>query len=67
MKISLKYASFHISIIFLGVYFFPEYLLNFLSNLYISPCVEKSFKFVMFTVLENALHLGIFTYASLPI
>ena len=35
-----------------------------LQLVYIPPCVEKFFKFMMFTVLENALNLGIFTHIS---
>ena len=48
----------------LWLYLSPEWLLNFLSNLYIPPCVRKIFKFMVFTFLENGLNLGIFTYAS---
>ena len=32
------------------------------SDLYIPPCVEKLFQFMVFT-LENALNLGIFTHS----
>ena len=39
-KSNLKDISFHISINSLGFYLFPQYLLNFLSNLYIPPCEE---------------------------
>ena len=62
-KINLKHTSFHISINSLGLYLSPECLLNFLSNLYIPPCVRKIFKFMVFAFLENALNLSIFTYA----
>ena len=30
------------------------------------PCVGKTFKFIVFTFLENALNLGIFTHAPVP-
>ena len=30
------------------------------------PCVGKTFKFIVFTFLENALNLGIFTHATIP-
>ena len=33
-----------------------------LKLLYIPPCVGKFFKFIIFTFLENALNLGIFTH-----
>ena len=58
--------SFHISINSLGFYLSPKCLLNFLSNLYIPPCVGKIFKFMVFSFLENALNLGIFTHAFPP-
>ena len=39
-------------------------LLEFsLKHVYTPPCVGKSYKFMMFTFLENALNLGIFTHA----
>ena len=41
LKISLNGISFHISIKPLRLYLFPEWFLNFLSNLYIPPCVGK--------------------------
>ena len=47
----------------LGLYLSQDCLLNFLPNFYIPPCVGKSFKFIEFTFLENALILGIFTHA----
>ena len=62
-KISLSYLD--IPINSLGLYLSPECLFNFLSNLHISPCVGKIFEF-MFTFLENALNLGIFTNDSPP-
>ena len=31
----------------------PGYFLNFISNLYISPCLQKSFKFMVIILLEN--------------
>ena len=40
----------------------PEWLLNFVSNSDIPPCVGKTFKFMEFTFLENALIRGIFTH-----
>ena len=73
-KISLKDTSFDISKNSFGLYLSTECLLNFLSNLYIYSMYvyiyiyifhhvwEKSFKFIVFTFLENALSLGIFTY-----
>ena len=51
----------------LWLYLSPEFLLNFLSNMYIPPCVGKSSKFMVFIFLENALNLGIFTHPPLPI
>ena len=60
-KISLKDTSFHISINSLRLYLSPECLLNFLSNLYIPPCVGKNFKLKESTFLKNALIQGIFT------
>ena len=50
----------------LGLYFSPECLLNFLSIFYITPCMGKSFKFMVFKFLDNALNIGIFTHVSLP-
>ena len=50
----------------LGLYFSPECLLNFLSIFYITPCVGKPFKFMVFKFLDNALNIGIFTHVSLP-
>ena len=41
----------------------PEFLLDFLSNVYIPPCVGKMFEFMEFTFLENALIRGSFTHA----
>ena len=35
-----------------------------LKLVYIPPCVENFFKFMVFTFLENALNLGIFTHVS---
>ena len=32
----------------------PILMLNFLLNMYISPCLEKIFKFMVFRLLENA-------------
>ena len=33
---------------------------------YIPPCVGKTFQFMVFTFLENALNLCIFTHAPVP-
>ena len=41
----------------------PELLLIFLSNLYSPLCVTKILKFMVFTFLENALNVGIFSHA----
>ena len=49
----------------LGLYLSLECLLNFVSNLYIPPCVGNIFKFIVFTFLENALNLVILLI-SLP-
>ena len=59
-KISLKVTFIHIYIYLLGLYLSPECLLNFLSNLKIF------FIFMVLTILENALNLGIFTHAPFP-
>ena len=64
-KISLKDTCFHNSINSLELYLFPECLLNFFSNLYILPWSGKTFKFIVFTILEDKLNLGIFTHAPL--
>ena len=64
-KISIKDTSFYISLNSLRFYLSPECLLSFLSNLCMPPCVGKNFKFMMFTFLENALNLGVFTHAPL--
>ena len=34
--------------------------------MYIPSCVGKVFKLMVFTFLENALNLGIFTHAPVP-
>ena len=62
-KISLKDKSFHVSINSLGLYLFSECLLNFLSNFCMPSYVQKMFKFMELTFLENALIGGIFTHA----
>ena len=36
------------------------------SNLYIPPCIGKNFQLMVFTFLENALNLCIFTHAPVP-
>ena len=41
----------------------PECLLNFLSKIYIPPCLGKSFKLIELIFLENALIRGISTHA----
>ena len=56
------HPPFHISINSLELYLSPECVVNFLSNLYIPPCVGNIFKFMVFTFVENALNLGIFTH-----
>ena len=33
----------------------PEHLLNFFSNLYIPPWLQKSFKFMVIRLLENTI------------
>ena len=65
-KISLTATCFHIFINSLGLYLSPEYVLNFLSNLYISLCVGNIFKFIVFTFLENALNLIILVMLPFP-
>ena len=40
--------------------FYPEWVLNFLSSLYILPYLGKSFKFLVFLSLEKVFNLGIF-------
>ena len=47
----------------------PGYLLNFFSNLYVLPWLQKSFKFMVLTILVNTfvsqnIDLLIFTYAT---
>ena len=64
-KISLKDTSFHISLNSLGFYFSPECLLN-IFYLYIPQFVGIIFQFMMFTFLENALNLLLFTHAPVP-
>ena len=49
----------------LGLYLSPEWLLIFCS-LYILPCIEKKFKFMVFTFLENAYDLGILLMSPFP-
>ena len=56
----------HISINSVGLYLYPECLSNFVLNLYISPWLGKFFRFMVFTSLESALNLCIFTHVSLP-
>ena len=36
------------------------------SDLYVPPCAEKNFQFMVFTFPENALNLCIFTHAPVP-
>ena len=65
MKISLKDTSFHISLKSLGFYLSQECLLNFLQLVYYTMC-GNVFQFTVFTFLENALNLCIFTHAPVP-
>ena len=62
-KISLRDTSFHISLNSLGFYI-CRMLVEF-SDLHIPTCVGKFFQFMMFTFLENALNLYIFTQAMI--
>ena len=62
-KISLKDTSVHISINSKCLYLSLKCFLNFLSNVYIPPCVRKIVIFMMFTFLENALSRDVFTHA----
>ena len=63
-KISLKDKFFHISINSLGLYLSPEYLLNFISNFYIPPCVGKFSKFmVKVHIPRKFIDRGIFIHA----
>ena len=62
-KISLRDTSFHICLNSLGFYLSPECLLNFFLIWYSSINVGKFFQFMVFTFLENALNLCIFTHA----
>ena len=62
-KISPKDTPFHISKNSPGFHLSPECLLNVFSNLCIPQCVEKIFKFIEITFLENELIRGIFTHA----
>ena len=67
LKISLRNISFQISLIFLGFYPSPEYLLNFLWLVYSTMCGEFFFQFLVFTFRENALNLCILLYPSPPL
>ena len=62
LNISLKDTSIHISINSKYLYLSLECFLNFLSNVYIPPCVRKIVKFMEFTFLENALSRDVFTH-----
>ena len=66
-KISIKDKPFHIYVNTLGLHLSPECLLNFLSNLFISPCMGKIFKFMMFTLLENVLILNLSIFTRVPL
>ena len=65
LKISFRDTSFHVSLISLGFYFFPECLLRFLWLVYSTVC-GKFFQFIVFTSPENALNLCIFAHAPFP-
>ena len=58
-KASLNDTFFHTSTNSLGLYLSQKWLFNFLSNFYMPSCVGKLFKFIKFTVPENALIRGI--------
>ena len=62
-KISLRDTSFHISLNCLAFYI-CRILVEF-SNLHIPTCVRNFFQFMMFTFLENALNLCIFTHTMI--
>ena len=53
-RLTSKNSSSHIFIDLLGVYLPLEFLLNLLSNLYRPQLLGKSFKFMVFRILENA-------------
>ena len=63
--VNLRDRSFDISLNSLGFYLSPGCLLNFLW-LNIPPCVREIFELMMFTFLENALNLCIFTHTPVP-
>ena len=63
-KINLRDTSFHISLNFLGFYL-SRMLVEF-SDFYITTCAGKSFQFMVFPFLENALNLCNFTHAAVP-
>ena len=65
LKISFRDTSFHVSLISLGFYFFPECLLSFLWLVYSTVC-GNFFQFIVFTFPENALNLCIFAHAPFP-
>ena len=65
LKISFRDTSFHISLISLGFYLFPECLLSFLWLVYSTMC-GKFFQFIVFTFPESALNLCIFIHAPVP-
>ena len=73
-KISLKDTSFNISLnSLLRVLPLSTMLVAFshnacciFSNLCFSPCARKNFRVLVFTFLENALNLCIFTHAPVP-
>ena len=52
-RINLKEIP-HSSIDLLGLCFSPEFLLNRFSNMHVSPCLKKIFKYMVFTLLVNA-------------
>ena len=61
-KISLRNTYIHISLNLLGFISLQNACWIFF-DLYIPPCVGKLFQFMVFTFLENALNLCIFTHA----
>ena len=66
-RINFKDISTNISIVLSGLYLSPGYLSNFHSELYIPPWLGKIFKFMLFSLLENAfmrqkLNLDIFSH-----
>ena len=65
LNISRRDTFFHVSLISLGFYLFPERLLNFLWLVHSTMC-EKRFQYMVFAFLENTLNLCIFTHIPVP-